>query len=80
MTTVDVRDYAQQRRIEIGKQVRQVRRSKGWTQEQVAEYLGCSRRRVNRAKKGLADLHLFEIELLTQEFNVPLTNFVNQPA
>jgi len=72
-----VQNYAQQRRVEVGQRVRQTRRDKGWTQEQIADYLGCSRRRVNQAEQGSADLHLFELELLARKFDVPVLELIN---
>ena len=72
-SNVNLERYVQQRRPKIGLQIRKARAEKGWTQEQVALYLGCSRRRVNRVEQGITDFTVFELELLAQEFGVPIT-------
>lgn len=72
-SNVDIEDYVRQRRPKIGLQIRKARVEKGWTQEQVALYLGCSRRRVNRVEQGITDFNVFELELLAQEFGVSIT-------
>lgn len=45
--------YLQQRRREIGQHIKAVRRQNNLSQEEVAQYLGCSRIKVNRAENGL---------------------------
>lgn len=70
--SADLQAYTQQRRPTIGQRIRQARHEKGWTQEQTALYLGCSRRRVNRVERGMTDFTVFELELLAQKFEVPL--------
>ena len=72
----NVREYAVQRRPEIGQRIREARSKKGWTQERTALYLGCSRRRVNRVEQGITDFTVFELELLSQAFDVPVTFFL----
>lgn len=73
---VDVQIYALQRRPEIGQRIREARRSKKWTQEQIASFLGCSRRRVNRVEQGLTNFDVFELELLAKELGLPITSFL----
>jgi ribosome-binding protein aMBF1 (putative translation factor) len=75
-TAVDLQSYALQRRPQVGQRVRQARRENGWTQERIALYLGCSRRRVNRVERGITEFTLFELELLAKEFGVPITYFL----
>ena len=72
----NVNEYAAQRRPEIGQRIREARSKKGWTQERTALYLGCSRRRVNRVERGITDFNVFELELLSQAFDVPVTFFL----
>jgi transcriptional regulator with XRE-family HTH domain len=74
----DLQDYILQRRPEVGQRIRQARSKEGWTQERVALYLGCSRRRVNRVEQGITDFGVFELELLAQAFNVSITYFLGQ--
>lgn len=79
VTTINLDDYILQRRPKVGQRIRDIRASKGWTQEQVAHYLGCSRRRVNRVEQGITDFGLFELELLAQVFEVSIACFL-EPA
>ena len=74
----DLLAYTLQRRPEIGQRIRAVRSSKNWTQERTANYLGCSRRRVNRVERGLTDFTIFELELLAQVFEVSLADFLRR--
>jgi transcriptional regulator with XRE-family HTH domain len=77
-TVADVREYAIQRRVEIGQHIREARSKQGWTQARVAQYLGCSRRRVNRVEQGITAFNVFELELLAQALEVPITFFLGQ--
>lgn len=74
--TVNLEDYAGQRRPQLGAVIRRVRQQKGWTQEQVAAYLGCSRRRVNRVEQGITEFSLFELELLAQGLGTPVARII----
>ena len=76
VSEIDLEVYARQRRPQIGQQVRIIRKQFNWTQEQVALYLGCSRRRVNRVEQGITDFTVFELELLAQKFQVPLADLL----
>lgn len=76
--TVNLDRYALQRRPEVGQRIREIRLSRDWTQAQVAHYLGCSRRRVNRVEQGITDFNVFELELLAQAFEIPITYFLEQ--
>lgn len=65
-------NYVHQRRNDIARNLRSARQEKGWTQNDVADYLGCSRRRVNRVEKGQVEFFWGELELLAQAFKVPV--------
>jgi transcriptional regulator with XRE-family HTH domain len=75
---VDLQTYALHRRPEVGQRIREMRSTKGWTQERVARYLGCSRRRVNRVEQGITDFGVFELELLAQAFDVSISHFLDR--
>jgi ribosome-binding protein aMBF1 (putative translation factor) len=75
---VNLENYSLQRRPEIGQRIRAARSKKGWTQERTALYLGCSRRRVNRVEQGITDFNIFELELLAQALDVPVTYFLDR--
>ena len=70
-------EYLAKRRSEIARNVRHLRRYHGWSQKRVAEYLDCSRRRINRAERGRSELGVGELELLAQAFEVPLAQILN---
>jgi len=76
MQTINLEEYAVHRRSQLGTAVRQARRARGWTQEQVATYLGCSRRRVNRVEQGITEFSLFELELLAQGLETPVGRII----
>lgn len=68
--------YLQKRRYEIGQRIREVRRHANLSQEEVADYLGCSRLKVNRVEKGLTEFSVVELELLAQRFDVTILHFL----
>jgi DNA-binding XRE family transcriptional regulator len=78
MKTIDLQDYALQRRPEIGQRIREVRSQAGWTQERTAHYLGCSRRRVNRVEQGITEFGVLELELLAQAWGVSVSHFLDE--
>jgi transcriptional regulator with XRE-family HTH domain len=63
------------RKHEIAQRIRQARRQRGWTQEQIAELLGCSRKRYNSMERGRTELRAIEIDLLAEALNVPVGFF-----
>jgi len=65
----------QQSRKEIAQRVRQARRFKGWTQEQAADLLGCSRRRINIIEQGRGDIWASELVLLAKALEIPIEFF-----
>ena len=76
MTNVEA--YTVQRRPEIGRRIREARLKKGWSQARTAQYLACSRRRMNRVERGITDFSVFELELLAQVFDVPVAFFLER--
>jgi len=65
----------QERRVEIGHRLREARNKAGWTQEQTANFLGCSRAKINRVEQGETDLTGIEMEILAQAYHTSLTYF-----
>lgn len=72
----NVQEYLGKRRVEIGQRVKQIRRQKNWSQEDVANYLQCSRTRVNRAENGITEFTIGELELLSRQFDVSVLHFL----
>ncbi len=70
------RTYLMQRRTEIGEQVRMMRRRNNYSQDAVAEYLGCSRVKVTRAENGVTEFSVGELELLAKLFDVTILHFL----
>lgn len=64
-----------QRRAEIAQRIRQARRQRGLTQEQVAEILGCSRIKMNRVEQARADLTVIELDMLARALRFPVSYF-----
>ncbi|MCL4262243.1 MAG: helix-turn-helix transcriptional regulator [Anaerolineae bacterium] len=70
--------YREQRVREIALCVRSARIKAGWTQEQVAEHLGYSRAHVNRVEQGSAQLKVAGLELLSDAFEITLTELLER--
>jgi transcriptional regulator with XRE-family HTH domain len=73
---MDDQSYLVKRRMEIGRNIRQVRKQVGLTQEQAAELLGCSRARVNRVEQGYTEFGIAELELLADRMQIPFRHLV----
>ncbi len=71
-----VESYSAKRRRQIAQRIREARRKHGWTQEQTAQFLACSRIKVNRVERGRAELSIAQLELLAQEFELPFSFFL----
>jgi UDP-N-acetylglucosamine 1-carboxyvinyltransferase len=56
-----------QRCLEIGRRIRQARRHRDLTQDQLAELLGISRVTMNRVERGRAELTMTQIDRLARE-------------
>ncbi len=67
-----------QRKREIAQRIRLARRHQGWTQQQVADLLGCSRKRYNSMERGQTELGVTELEFLAQKLNIPILFFFEQ--
>jgi transcriptional regulator with XRE-family HTH domain len=68
--------YLQQRRQEIGQRIKAIRRQKSMSQEEVANYLDCSRITVTRVENGTTEFSIGELELLAQLFDVTILHFL----
>ena len=64
------------RRVDIGQRIRAVRRHKRMSQEDVANYLGCSRMKVTRVEKGVSEFSVIELELLARFLDVSILHFL----
>jgi transcriptional regulator with XRE-family HTH domain len=69
--------YLHKRRAEIGQRVKEIRRRSGWSQENVARHLGCSRIKVNRAENGGTEFSVVELELMARLFDVTILQFLD---
>jgi transcriptional regulator with XRE-family HTH domain len=58
-----------QRCLEIGQRIRQARRHRDLTQDQLAELLGISRITMNRVERGRAELTMTQIDRLARELH-----------
>jgi transcriptional regulator with XRE-family HTH domain len=67
-----------QRRSEIAAHIRQVRRRQGWTQQQAADFLGCSRKTYNTMERGLSELGATELDRLAEAWQVPVAFFLKK--
>jgi transcriptional regulator with XRE-family HTH domain len=63
------------RKFEIAQRIKQARCYKGWTQQQTASFLGCSRKRYNSMERGLTELGATELDRLADALNVPVEFF-----
>ncbi|NLN49596.1 MAG: helix-turn-helix transcriptional regulator [Clostridiales bacterium] len=64
----------------LGSRIRSIRESKGFTQEQIAEKMNCSRQKYARMEKGLIDISYASINIIAQIFDVnidEITSSVN---
>ena len=68
--------YLQRRRREIGRRIKVFRRQKNMSQEEVADFLGCSRITVTRVENGVTDFSIGQLELLAQLFDVTILHFL----
>ena len=76
MTYADIDSYTSKRQREIGKKVKAVRRAYGWSQTDLAEFLGCSRARINRAETGTTALNIAELELMALKFETTILDLL----
>lgn len=67
--------YMRQARQTVARRLRDAREQKGWTQEQLASLLGCSRTKLNRIENGRAELTASEVALLAHTFKVSVEYF-----
>lgn len=67
MTPGTTEKTVDQRCLEIGRRIRQARRHRDLTQDQLAETLGISRVTMNRVERGRAELTMTQIDRLARE-------------
>ena len=67
-----LKNYVARRRSEIGGLLRQARLKKGWTQEQAAQVLECTRVTYVRVELGKAELTFSELEYLATQMGMTL--------
>lgn len=70
-------EFVEQIRRQVGRNIRALRRSRQWTQADLAQQLGCSRRRVNRIEQGYNEFFMGELMVLAELFDVSLTLLVS---
>ena len=64
---------------EVANNVEKIRSLRGYTQEQVADFLGISRATYISVAKGKRDLTTSELEKLSAYYNIPIVEFFDQP-
>ncbi|MCC6190613.1 MAG: helix-turn-helix transcriptional regulator [Anaerolineales bacterium] len=76
MVAPDVKRYVARRRVEIGRRIRAVRETKGLSQAQAAQVLGCTRVTYTRVELGQAELTVSELEYLAKTWGVSLQSLL----
>ena len=64
----------------LGARIRSLRESKGFTQEQIAENMGCTRQKYARIEKGLIDISYASLNSIAQTLGISveeITSSVN---
>jgi DNA-binding XRE family transcriptional regulator len=74
----EIKSYKEKRIRAMGQKLREARLEAGWTQKEVAKYLGYSRFHMVRVEQGLNILDLPEMELLADAFGVPVCNITQR--
>lgn len=64
--------------MRIGEKVRALRRSRRWSQAELAERLGLSQSRLSQIERGTSSLTAEQFLLLLKIFNVPVSQFAGQ--
>ena len=72
----------------LGARIRSLRESKGFTQEQIAEKLNCTRQKYARIEKGMIDISFSSLTIVAQILEVKVdditsslnNSFSNQPV
>lgn len=59
----------------LGDKIKRMRKSKGWTQEQLAEKIGIDNKHLSRIEKGYHNPNYQIIKKLAQIFNFDIRNF-----
>jgi len=72
--------FTEARKQEVALRIREARLKAHFTQEQVANLLGCSVPRYNRIERAESEITILEADRLARAFNVPVTFFLRQLA
>lgn len=62
---------------EFGAAVRRLRETRGWSQEQLAEYAGLNRSYVGEVERGSAIASIVTVDKLARAFQVPIEHLLN---
>ncbi|MDD4107104.1 MAG: helix-turn-helix transcriptional regulator [Prolixibacteraceae bacterium] len=61
----------------LGAKIKSLRESKGITQEQVAEKLGCTRQKYSRLEKGLVDISYASLAVISKALSVRIKDITS---
>ena len=64
----------------FGLTVRQLRESKAWSQEQLAEQAGLNRSYVGEIERGTVTASIVTVDKLARAFDVPMAHLLHQPV
>jgi transcriptional regulator with XRE-family HTH domain len=67
-----IEQFIARRRIEVGRNVSRARLRANLTQQDLADFLGCSRIHINRVERGQAELYVSQLELIAEKLEVPV--------
>lgn len=63
--------------LDLGQNLRNLRKSKGWTQQMLAETMGTEHPRISDIERGLVDARLSDIVNLARIMEVPPTELID---
>ena len=63
--------------VVLGERIKNLREAKGFTQEQLAEKMNCSRQKYARLEKGLIDISFASISTIAQILNVKVDEIIS---
>lgn len=74
----EIKIYKEKRMKALGQNIREARVEAGWTQKEVAKYLGYSRFHIVRVEQGLNMLDIPEVEKLAEAFGVSFCHLIQK--